>query len=455
MSDFDSNFKNLRSNFTKVTKRVLNNRSISAKKSIEYEDALIKSYNQIIIQVNSYFENRDKPSSIIESLSKCREQLTKCFSRINCNIKIPKDLSELIQESESSSDFDTEEELSDASTTSAYKASIIKKSHVSFLEDFPGFSNSLHNNNLDTISEEQPTMATSEQKKTFITMCASIIRENYSGDPLSLASFIDKIVLIEDLMEENLTNTFISFIKSKLEGKAREAIPNEVTTIQQIKDALKGRIKPDNSKVVARKIASLKVFNNNHTEFAKRVEELSDALERSLVIEGMTQEKAHEMAVEQTVNVCRLNTRSDLVKSILASTTFTDSKDVVAKMIVEQNNQTSERQVLAFRSRYNRQNNSFRGNFRSNQYNRNNFSRYNNNFNRNNNSNYRHNNNNNYGSRSNGNFRNNNSRPVNRNNSNNNSNNNNRRSNTTNNASVRTLNANGPQERTLGDQNLN
>ncbi|XP_017479957.1 PREDICTED: hybrid signal transduction histidine kinase E-like [Rhagoletis zephyria] len=197
--------------------------------------------------------------------------------------------------------------------------------------------------------------------------------------------------------------------RCKLEGKAREAIPTEVNSVRQIKDALRNRIKPDNSKVVAGKIASLHVTSNNYTEFAKRVEGLSDALERSLIIEGMTQSKAHEMAVEQTVNVCRLNTRSDLVKSILSSTTFSDSKEVVAKMIVEQNNQVKEPQV------------------------------YNNNAN---NSRYSNN-----GSRHNGNnFNNNSNRSSNNNNRNNNSN---RRSNSRSDANVRALNAHAPQERTL------
>ncbi|XP_036322148.1 uncharacterized protein DDB_G0287625-like [Rhagoletis pomonella] len=203
-----------------------------------------------------------------------------------------------------------------------------------------------------------------------------------------------------------------------LEGKAREAIPTVVNSVRQIKDALRNSIKPDNSKVVAGKIASLHVINKNYTDFAERVEELSDALEHSLIIEGMTQSKAHEMAVEQTVNVCRLNTRSDLVKSMLSSTTFSDSKDVVAKIIVEQNNQVKERQV------------------------------YNNNGN---NSRY-----NNYGSRYNGkNFNNNINRSSGNNNRNNNSNNNSsRRPNTRNNANVRALNAHAPQERTLRAEEL-
>ena len=76
-----------------------------------------------------------------------------------------------------------------------------------------------------------------------------------------------------------------------MEGKAREALPENVNTIDSIKTALRNKIKPK-------------------------------------VVEGITKVKAHEMTVEQTVSVCRLNAKSSLVKSILASTAFSDPKDV-------------------------------------------------------------------------------------------------------------------------------
>lgn len=154
--------------------------------------------------------------------------------------------------------------------------------------------------NIDPKVEFRPEMASIDQKKYFIGMCATILWENYDSNPLSLQSVLDKIDLIEDLTEANLTVTLISFIKSKLEGKARKALPDKVNTIDEIKTALKIKIKPDNSKVVAGKIAALQVRNINYADFAKQTEELADDIGRSIVIEGMTKTKAHEMAIEQT-----------------------------------------------------------------------------------------------------------------------------------------------------------
>lgn len=251
--------------------------------------------------------------------------------------------------------------------------------------------------------------------------------------------------MIKELTAENLKTCLISFIKSKLDGKAREVLPETISSIEQITDTLKTRIKPDNSKVVAGRIAALHIKNNNYTEFAKNVEDLADALQRSLIIEGITKTKAEEMAIEQTVKICRNNAKSEMVKAILASTVFKEPKDVVAKLIVEEAETETERQVLTMR--YNRSN---RGNGRNNfsmadhhnSYRTNSFGNHNQRTN-NSNINYRDNNNNfrgrgytnrgmnnrNYGQSSYSNFRGNQDYPA-----------------------VRTLNEEVPQQEVLGEE---
>ena len=130
-------------------------------------------------------------------------------------------------------------------------------------------------------------------------------------------------------------------------------------------------------------------------QFARKTEELADALERSLVIEGITKVKAHEMAIEQTVNVCRVNAKSNLVKSILASSSFTEPKDVIAKLVIEQANESKEKQVLAFHTRGPRFNQNFQNSRSNNHFNNNSDSRthYGRTFNRLNNNQFSNNNN--------------------------------------------------------------
>lgn len=122
-------------------------------------------------------------------------------------------------------------------------------------------------------------------------------------------------------------------------------------------------------------------------DYAKKAEELADSLKRALVLEGIPQSKANEMAIDKTVELCRSNARSDMVRGILAATKFESAAEVVAKYIVESRTETTEKQVLQFRrqnsqnvrghgfqyNRYGYQNNdnnnfgnnqNFRGNFR-------------------------------------------------------------------------------------------
>lgn len=437
MCDIEVRAKEAQDSFIKITKRILQNRPLTTNedKLTEYKTLLIESYNSII-SLNIECLSNDNTKPINDIIVRCREQLKKCFVKLQCTIQIPQDFTSFLQEGVIK-DYESDDEFL-YNTLQVSGENIKRHSSLSALDNLINFDNNYYTTN--AISENL-IMATVGEKKSFVTMCASIIRDNYSGDPLALESFIDKIDLIESLAEENLIPTLIAFLKSKLEGKAREALPTTISCTNDIKSSLRARIKPDNSKVVAGKIASLHVANNNYSDFSKRVEELAEALERSLIIEGITQTKAHEMAVEQTVNVCRINAKSSLVKSILASTEFKDPKDVVATLIVEQNNEVQERQVLAFRARTSNNFRSYRGNNRGS---------YGHNFSRGHNSSrgYRQNNNRST------NFTNSNGRQSQRLPSNRNNNSHNNMSRNTNNgrqSNVRTLNAQAPQERTLGD----
>lgn len=444
MSKFElKTFNDLIQNFFKIKKRILKNRPLSTKESKvnEYVELLIENYNAILSYTSLHKESSIASEGYVpEKILHCREILVRCFGKLGCKIRVPHDISlfelvdrEILTEPESGSEST---ELGNESDSSEEEDSeeIVKE----------------NTGGIKRKAKFEITMATVEQKRSFISMCANILRENYDGNPLSLQSFFDKIDLIQDLTDANLTVTLVSFVKSKLEGKAREALPENVSTIDQIKTALKNKIKPDNSKVVAGKIAALQVRNNNYADFAKQSEELADALERSLVIEGITKDKAHEMAIEQTINVCRLNARSDLVKSILASTSFSDPKDVVAKLVVEQTNETKEKQVLAFQYQGNNVNSfSNRNNFNHFNNNRgNNFNRFSNNRGYNRGNGYSRGFNQNRGGNFNRNAFNNNFNRTNYRYNNNNRNNSNNR-----NARALPLNAEAPQQEMLGEEN--
>lgn len=89
----------------------------------------------------------------------------------------------------------------------------------------------------------------------------------------------------------------------------------------------------------------------------KEAEELAEALQRSLIVEGIPQHKAQDLATERTVEMCRASARTDIVKSVVASTKFSNPKEAIAKFIIEIGSVAKGTQILSFRS--NRQNRNF------------------------------------------------------------------------------------------------
>jgi len=198
----------------------------------------------------------------------------------------------------------------------------------------------------------------------FLKLAASTINRNYSGDPLALQSFIDSVNLLKALATTNELKEFLTtFILSKLEGKAREAIEGTPGSAQEIVENLKGKIKCESSKIIEGRMRALNADRTSISEFAKQAEDLAENLKRSLVMEGISSSKANEMTIEKTVEMCRQSARTDLVKSVLAATKFSDPKEVVAKYIIEINTESKERQILAYKVNRNRNRNQ---NFNSN-----------------------------------------------------------------------------------------
>lgn len=64
-------------------------------------------------------------------------------------------------------------------------------------------------------------------------------------------------------------------------------------------------------------------------------EKQAEAYRRSLVNEGISKPKAQELAVRKTVELCRRTTRSEIVKSVLASSRFDTPTEVLAKYVTE------------------------------------------------------------------------------------------------------------------------
>lgn len=203
--------------------------------------------------------------------------------------------------------------------------------------------------------ENQRIMAELEAQTKLLSIVNNQIKKPYSGDPLGLPTFLTGVNIAKRFANtEELKTDLVEFVKGRLEGRAREFITDSIATIEELIATLQQHIKPENSKIIEGRIAALRYTYAKQQEFADKAEELADALRRTLILEGMTPDKANEMTVDRTVTLCRKSTQSDVVKAVLTAATFATPKEVVAKLITCSDDCVKERQVLHFNKNGNR-----------------------------------------------------------------------------------------------------
>lgn len=112
-------------------------------------------------------------------------------------------------------------------------------------------------------------------------------------------------------------------------------MPEDIIAVQDIIDALRDGIAPTTSAVLEGKFMALKLEKSNFTKFTDLAEKLSEDFRRSLVMEGIPRNKAQEMTIKKTVELCRKTARSEIVKSVLSAARFSSPKEVIAKFVTE------------------------------------------------------------------------------------------------------------------------
>lgn len=391
MSNIDvRHYRNLKEEFGRVCKRVLKeNLTTNPIKHREYLTDLATAYNAIISYIADFYDSFDaqtKEDFRTEWIA-FRDKILRVYGKLNVSIHPPKHfftplvIADILRnyDENSASDVNTVQNTTETSTS-------IQLRPIDSVENKGTQTHTREEKESDSSDTEffydfeqifYTDMAPPEpmSKVDFLAIAGRTINHNYDGDPLGLAAFINSVGLLKEFTDANLNNIFLRFVKSKLVGKALESIPANPASVDEIIRALEEQIRPDNSKVVAGRLLALRPDKTKMVEFSDQAEKLAEALQRSLIIEGISQTKAREMSIEKTVEVCRGAARSDLVKSILASTKFESPKEVIAKYVVESSTEEREKQILAFKS-YQKQNRGHRGS-RSN-YNGNGRGKYNN-----------------------------------------------------------------------------
>lgn len=378
--------------FIKICKLILKrNLSKNYVTLTTYRTKIIGANNTIVSYINTVYPtvNEANKTYCDNTLTKVRSKLIKCLEKLKCESTLP-ELNAIIgdthvgpvsQTSDSAQDESEEEEDADQSNDNI---SIIQKTNSIENESE---EEDKSDDNISVISLDETFItppSVDMETPAFLRLCATTINKNFAGDPLTLNSFIDSIDLLLSLAETTaLKQILFTFAKTKLEGRAREFVTADVTTITQLKATLSENIKPDNSKVIEGRMLTLKFNLGQSDQFALKVEELSDALRRTLIIEGVSATKANEISVDKTIELCRRNTQSPLIKSVLEASTFSNPKDVVAKLITQIDKTKAETQVLSFQRSNNQNGRRGHGQHQHNHRGRGNFNNYNNSNNQN------------------------------------------------------------------------
>lgn len=300
----------LKTEFIKVAKRILKENLSTNPETLEtYRIDIVTAYNDCInyvVKINSQL-SESKQNSAYTELTYIKNKFTECLEKLNCVYTLPETILKPVLETEIF------------------------------------FNMALTNIQL-------------------LRICGETIPQIFTGEPLSLQPFLNALDLLNELATTPALQTLlISFIKTRMNSKAIEFIPTENLTVQLIKNALLTNIKPENEKIIKGKLAALRTDRMSLQEFSKQAESLADGLKRALVLEGLPSHKANQIAIDETINTCKISAKTNYVKSILASSNFSNAKEVVAKFIIESNNEQSEKQVLSFHSFPKKNQNNYKG----------------------------------------------------------------------------------------------
>lgn len=174
---------------------------------------------------------------------------------------------------------------------------------------------------------------TTMEPAAFLRLACSLIHP-LSENAEMLDSFLDNVALVKSLATPELLPIFTQFVKGRLNGRAR-TVTTGCETIEDIISELRLNIIRDSSEVLESRLAALRFDHINLTDFSASVEKIADQLINSLMSEGVSKGKANSMAIRQVVETCRHSARNDIIKAILASTSFNSPKEVLAKFRTE------------------------------------------------------------------------------------------------------------------------
>lgn len=205
-------------------------------------------------------------------------------------------------------------------------------------------SSSSSSENLNNSNENLTNMPQSPED--FLKIASTILNYKYEGDPNKLESFIADVEFLETMAKEETKNVCIKYIRHKIAGRAIECLPSseETDSVRKIIDALRKDIKAPCSSNIESKFTSLRIVKGDLNKFADEAESLAENFRRSLVVEGFTRQKACEMAIKKTKEMCRQMARNEAAKAVIDGNRYDTPSEVIATFLEQNEKARKEKQ---------------------------------------------------------------------------------------------------------------
>lgn len=166
----------------------------------------------------------------------------------------------------------------------------------------------------------------------FINLADKILPKSFDGNIGGLTSFIDAIQLLKGSCNDNEV-TALNFIKTRLTGKARLAIQDNISTLDQVIVALKQKCKGDNSQLLEAKLLSTKQLSKDAITYAKEIEDLALGLTAAYISEGVREDTAESFAKNKAIKTIITNASNEKTRFIMEAGNFQTLQDATSKFL--------------------------------------------------------------------------------------------------------------------------
>lgn len=183
---------------------------------------------------------------------------------------------------------------------------------------------------------------------SFDIKTATALVQNYDGSFTGLDTFIDSVSLLSDLTPQEHIATAIKFVKTRLSGKARSALPPNPQTLVELTNAIKQACK--SLETPESILAKMKAIKNkgDQQKFCDEVETLSQKLSTLYINNQIPATVANKMATKAGVETLINGVPNTELKIILRASEFDSIQTAIQKI---HESQPEPPRILSFHSR--------------------------------------------------------------------------------------------------------